>query len=296
MHAQSASSETIGEVLTTAIATLERAGVSEARVNAELLLAHLLDTDRGGVFVRRSETLPQPVARRYAEWLARRASREPLQHVIGTQEFYGREFISDARALVPRPETEGLVEAVLRLDLPQGARVADLGTGSGCIALTLALERLDFSIDALEISPRALSLARENAELHDVGARVRFTEGDQAAPPPDWRGVMHLVVCNPPYARAAEWEELAPEVRDHDPRQAVVAGPSGLEAYRALVPRAFDLLRPGGTLGLELGFGQADAVTTIVTGAGFREVTVRPDLCGIERVLLARRPPSGEKS
>jgi release factor glutamine methyltransferase len=296
MPAQTASPQTIGDALAAATRALEQAGVSEARTNAELLLAQLMDTDRGGLFVRRSDVLDAHVAARYEEWVHRRACREPLQHVTGTQEFFGLEFKSDPRALVPRPETEGLVEAVLQLDLPHGARVADLGTGSGCIAIVLAVERPDLRIDALEISAPALELAHENAARHDVASRIRFTEGDLNRPPASWRGAMHLVLCNPPYASAPEWEQLEPEVRDHDPREAVVAGPTGLETYLGLAPASFDLLRPGGHLGLELGYGQADDVRDLVTRAGFEDVTVRPDLRGIDRVLLAVKPRATTRS
>jgi release factor glutamine methyltransferase len=232
------------------------------------------------------------VASRYALWVRRRAGREPLQHVTGTQEFYGLALKTDRRALIPRPETEGLVEAALACDLPHGARVADLGTGTGCIAVALAVARPHLVVDAVDLSPEALALARENAARHGVASSVRFTQGDFAAPPTTWSGVMHLVVSNPPYVSEPAWETLEPEVRDHDPRAALVAGPTGLEAYAALAPPSFALLRPGGRLVLELGDAQADGVRAIVTGAGFEAVDVRPDLRGIDRVLVAVRPPS----
>jgi release factor glutamine methyltransferase len=292
MPAQSASSETLGAALATATAALEKAGVSEARANAELLLAYLLDTDRGGLFVHRRDRLDADVAARYAELVRRRATREPLQHVTGIQEFHGLELGADRRALVPRPETEGLVEAVLRLDLPHGARVADLGTGSGCIAIALAVDRSDLEIDAIDISSDAIELARANAVRHGVARRIRFAEGDLARPPASWLGAMHLVVSNPPYVGESEWERLEPEVRDHDPRAALVAGPTGFEAYRALAPVSFELLLPGGQLAIELGAGQAGEVRDVVARAGFELIDVRPDLRGIDRVLVARKPPA----
>jgi release factor glutamine methyltransferase len=292
MPDRAASPGTVGEALARATSELRRAGVSEAGANAELLLAHLLDTDRGGLFVRRHDPLDAAVGVRYAGWVRRRASREPLQHVTGEQEFHGLMLKADRRALVPRPETEGLVEVALNLDLPDGARVADLGTGSGCIAIALAVERADLVIDALDRSSDALELARENAVRHDVAARVRFTRCDLATPPTAWRAVMHLVVSNPPYVTEPEWENLEPEVRDHDPRAALVAGPTGLEAYAALAPASFGLLRPGGRLVLELGDTQAGDVREIVTRAGFEVIAVRPDLRGIDRVLVAVKPPS----
>jgi release factor glutamine methyltransferase len=287
------SAETIGEALAAATATLREAGVAEARANAELLLGHLLQTDRGGLIVRRRDRLDSGVATRYAGWIRRRASREPLQHVTGVQEFFGLEIKTDGRALVPRPETEGLVEAARGLDLDRGARVADVGTGTGCIAVALAVARGDLVIDALDCSAEALDLARENASRHGVDSRIRFTRCDLAEPPATWRGAMHLVVSNPPYVSEPEWEGLEPEVRDHDPRIALVAGPTGLEVYAALAPVSFDLLRPGGNLVLEVGDDQARRVGEIVERSGFELAEVRRDLRGVDRVLVARKPLPG---
>jgi release factor glutamine methyltransferase len=290
MSAPSASSGTVGEMLASGTASLEGAGGEEQRANDELLLAYLLDTDRGGLFVRRGERIGATLAERYAEWIRRRSNREPLQHVTGEQEFYGLALASDRRALVARPETEGIVEAVLKLVPPRGARVADLGTGGGCIAVALAVQRPDLAIEALDISADALALARENAVRHGVESRIRFTRADFTDPPEAWRGVMDLVVSNPPYARDDEWDSLEPEVRDQDPRSAIVAGPTGLEAYGALAPVSFGLLCAGGRLVLELGMGQAPAVSEIASDAGLEVIDVRPDFCGIERVLVARKP------
>jgi release factor glutamine methyltransferase len=279
---------TIGEALSEGSARLERAGVPVARHDAELLLATLLGTDRGGLFLRRRETLEGRTAQRYSGWIGRRAGREPLQHVTQVQEFFGLSLLVDRRALVPRPETEGLVQAVL--DLAPLRRVVDLGTGSGCIAVALAVERKDLRIHALDRSPAALALARRNAARHAVETRIEFVEGDLASPPESWRGTVDLVVSNPPYVSETSWRTLEPEVREHDPREALVAGPTGLEAYRALAPPSFALLKPAGHLVLELGDGQAEAVRAIVARAGFEVLQVRPDLRGIPRVLVAVKP------
>lgn len=278
---------TVQELLAGAASRLERAGVEASRLQAELLLADLLGCDRGGLLVRRRDELAFEVAGRFAERLARRERREPLQHIMGVQEFCGLPFDVDSRVLVPRPESEGLVEAALALDLPEGARVADLGTGSGCLAITLAVMRPDLRLYALERSKDALDVARANAARHGVTARVGFVRGDMASPPAGWRGIMDAVMSNPPYVSEAEWLVLEPEVRDHDPREALVAGPSGLEAYGAMLPAAAALLRYGGRLVLELGIGQADAVSTMALGAGLDPVEVKPDFQGIARVLVA---------
>ncbi len=280
---------TIGAAVGAAAARLARAGLAAPRVEAELLLAGLLGTDRGGVVTRRPDPLDPRTRTRYEERVDRRVSREPFQHIVGVQQFYGLELRSDRRALVPRPETEGLVDAALELPLPPGGRVADLGTGSACIAIALAVRRPDLRLHALDRSPAALELARENARHHGVDGRIELRHGEMAEPPEDWHGRMDAVLSNPPYVSEAEWSRLEPEVRDHDPREALVAGPSGLEAYAALVPAAARILRPGASLLLEIGWGQSAAVTGIVSAAGFRDVLLRPDLRGVPRVLAARR-------
>jgi len=290
MTATSPQRPTIGQQLVDAASRLQRAGVSEPRLNAELLLADLLCTDRGGLLVRRLEPLERSAAERFEQWLRRREAREPLQHITGTQEFRGLPFRVDRRVLVPRPETEGLVDAALELDLPRRSRVADLGTGSGCLAVTLAVERRDFYLYALDRSPSALDVARCNAQRHGVEERIEFRQGDLASPPEAWRGQMDLVLSNPPYVAQSEWQSLEPEVRDHDPREALVAGPSGLEVHQALVLAAFALLRPEGVLVSEIGYGQADAVGELADSAGFRGVELRHDFQSIPRVLVAERP------
>lgn len=282
-------SGSVAQTLGAAASRLERAGVSAPRRDAELLLARLLDSDPGGLIVRRTDDLDPVVAARFDEWIARRETRVPLQHVTGNQEFYGLTFRVDRRALVPRPETEGLVDAALAIDGLDTARVADLGTGGGCIAVTLAVRRGRLRLHALDRSAPAIELARENARDHGVRERIEFVVSDFAAAPADWNGRLDLVLSNPPYVGEAEWRTLEPEVRLHDPREALVPGPSGLEAYGSLLPAAARLLRPGGTLILELGYGQAAKVEEIVRTQPFEAIGVRPDLRGVPRVLVARR-------
>lgn len=280
---------TVGAALAAAGEQLARAGVPEPRANAEILLAQLLGTDRGGLFVRRRENLDRSVAVRLERWVDRRAGREPLQHITGSQEFHGLSFKVDRRALIPRPETEGLVDALLALDLPEAARVTDIGTGGGCIAVTMAVRRPTLELLALEASAEALALARENAALHGVEQRIRFHHGDLRTPPASWWGRMHAVVSNPPYVSEADWGALEPEVRDHDPRQALLAGPTGYELHADLAPVAFRLLRPAGHLVLEMGSGQSARVGQLLADAGFSEIDIRADLRGIPRVLVAQR-------
>jgi release factor glutamine methyltransferase len=280
----------VGAALEAAAAALDRAGIPRPRLEAERLLAHVLETDRGGVVARRPDPLAPEAADRFENWVRRRTAREPLQHLTGEQEFFGLVFRVDPRVLVPRQETEGMVDAVLGLDLCPGDQVADLGTGSGCIAVALAVARPDLRIVALDRSEAALDLARANAVRHGVADRIRFVAGDFAAPPSGCRdGEFGAVVSNPPYVSRPEWEKLAPEVRDWEPREALVPGESGLEAYRALAPVARRLLRRDGSLVLELGYGRETGAADAVVAAGLEVVKVLPDLRGIPRVLVARR-------
>jgi len=276
--------------LSAAVRSLEDAGVPQARHDAECLLAAVLGTDRGGVYVRRRDPMSAGQTTRYRSWVERRRARVPLQHLFGEQEFFGHGFKVDSRVLIPRPETELLVEAALEPGLRRGARVVDLGTGSGCIAISLAIARPDLSVEALDRSPAALELARDNARRLGVERRVRFIERDLADPPESWARSIDLVVSNPPYVSESEWARLEPEVRDHDPREALVAGPAGDECYRALSPVVRGLLNRGGRLLLELGFGQAESVRSIIQQVGFERVTIRPDMQQIPRILSAFTP------
>lgn len=253
-------------------------------------MAWALRTDRGGVAARLRDPLGDGASARFARFLESRERRVPLQHVTGFQEFRGLRIAVDPRVLVPRPETEEVVEAALGF-LPEDAEgpVADLGTGSGCIAVALAVERPRLRVLALDRSAEAVEVARSNAERHGTSDRIELSVGDFAAPPPSWRSRVTLVVSNPPYVSRAEWEGLAPEVREHEPRAALVPGETGHEAYAALAPAALDLLVPGGVLVLELGWKSAAAAAESVARAGFRGIEIRPDLAGIARILVARR-------
>ena len=266
---------------------LAAAGVGDPRAEAQRLLAWVLHTDRGGVLVRRREPLPAAQGAAFSSLVERRCSREPAAYVTGTELFCGLELAVDRRVLVPRPETEDLVAAVLALPPAQGARVVDLGTGSGCIAIALGHARPDLRLMALDRSAPALEVARENADRH--GVSLELARGDFADPPRHWRA--DVVVSNPPYVAEAEWAALEPEVRDHEPRAALVPGPTGLEAYAQLVPAARRLLAGGGFLALELGWHSAGPVVDLVRAAGFVRTRVLPDLAGIARVLIAHRPP-----
>ena len=279
----------MGAAVDAATRRLEGADVPMPRREAQRLMAWLLGTDRGGLVARNPDSVAAKCAINLERFLSRRENREPFQYLTGEQEFCGRTFLVDRRVLVPRPETEDLVGLVLGLPLEAGARVVDVGTGSGCIAVTLAAEHPEWKVIALDLSSDALALARENAARHGVESRIDFLRRDLAELPGEWSSSMEAVVSNPPYVSEEEWKDLAPEVREHEPKAALVPGPTGLEAYRTLAPEGFRVLRDGGFLVLELGYRSEAGAREAVLAAGLGRVEVRPDHRGISRILIARR-------
>jgi release factor glutamine methyltransferase len=267
---------------------LVAAGIAapEARLDAELLLRHVLGWDRASWLTRRDEALPDGVEVAFAAAVGRREAREPVAYIRGVQAFYGRDFAVGPAVLIPRPETELLVEEGLAA-VGSGAtpRVLDIGTGSGCLAVTLALELPGATVVATDISADAVAIARENAGRLGVGARVACvhaagTGGDD--------GGFDLVVSNPPYVPEGDRIGLQPEVRLYEPPTALFAGADGLAVLRAIAPDVRRSVRPGGTFAVEIGIGQAEAAVAIVRRAAFVEVRVRDDLQGIPRVVVAR--------
>ncbi len=268
---------TIGEWLDLAATRLGEVGIESGRLEAAVLLAAVLKVDRSWVLAHTSDTLHQVIEADRV--LARRLAREPLAYLTGTREFFGRQFKVGPGVLVPRQETEVLVEAALAVAQP-GWTVADLGTGSGCIAITLMLERPDLMVFGLDISPAALAYAHENAEI--LGGRVEFVRGDGV----DWiaRNPVDLVVTNPPYVGTRD--RLPPEVADHEPPEALYAGPDGLDFFMRLAA----VERPGLRLLTEVGDGQAPEVTEVFGHAGWESEGLWRDLAGRVRVLEFRLP------
>lgn len=282
---------------------LEAAGIprAEAALDAELLARDALGWDRATWLVRRDEDERAADAltvgargigafrAAYDARVARRVRREPMAYIRGTQEFYGREFLVGPGVLIPRPETELLVEEAKAAAMGRRTpRIADVGTGSGCLAVTLALELPSAQLVATDISTDALTIARGNAAAHGVGGRITFIETTYLA---GIAGAFDLIVSNPPYVRELDRPSLAPEVRDHEPREALFGGEDGLRDIRAIAQAATTALKPGGVLVMEIGMGQATAVTGVLTGAGLgAELTLRHDLQGIPRVAVAQRP------
>lgn len=268
------------EVLKGASDFLGKQGVESPRLNAEHLLAHVLGIKRLELYLQFDRPLGEKEREPLRDLVRRRGTGIPLQHLLGTAEFWGRSFKSDARALIPRPETEQLVERALTY--PPPSSILDVATGSGVISLTLALERPDAKVTATDISPDALSLAKENATLLGVD-RVAFYETDLV---PTGDETFDLITANLPYIPAGEIASLSREVRN-DPILALDGGPEGLDLITRLAPLAFARLNPRGRLILEIGIGQSEAVMECLSGHNYRDIVALPDYQGIPRFIEA---------
>jgi release factor glutamine methyltransferase len=284
---------TVREIAREARQRLERAGIPapEAALDAELLARDLLGCDRAGWIARQHEPAPAHFEAPYAVAIARRAHREPVAYIRGRQEFYGRDFVVSPAVLIPRPETELVVEEALlllrALGFSRELRLIEVGTGSGCVVVTLALEYPAAAYLATDVSAEALAIARTNAQRLGVGDRVRYVEGRYFA---GLAGPFNVIVANPPYVAETDRPSLQPEVIDHEPALALFAGADGLEHVRQIVRGAEALLDADGTLLMEVGAGQIDAVAAIADEtADLVLVRSRADLQGIPRVAVIRR-------
>ena len=257
--------------------------------DAELLLLHALQISRATLIAYPDRELPGDGGTFYQSLIMRRLQHEPVQYILGKQEFYGLDFQVTPAVLIPRPETEHLVEAVLKLlpaDQPQA--IADIGTGSGAIAIALAAHIPLAKITALDISLEALAVAEMNARRHNVASRIKFVQSDLFEALSGEPATFDAVVSNPPYVAEADRCTLAPEVRDYEPAAALFAGKTGLDVYRRLIPQARIALKAGGLLALEIGQGQRDAIEALLQG--WEGISFVKDLHQIPRVALARSP------
>jgi release factor glutamine methyltransferase len=282
---------TIRKVLDWTRGHFDKQAIDAPRLTAELLLAHVLSTTRVKLFMDLDRPLTKEELTTYRGLIQRRLSHEPTQYLVGHKEFYGRRFTVDARVLIPRSETELLVEAGLQV-LPKEtpARVLDVCTGSGCIAVSIAAERPSASVWASDVSPDALEVAKTNAEALGVSSRVTFFLGSLLdSVPADAR--FDLVVSNPPYIPTKELPGLDPEVRK-EPRLALDGGDDGLAVIRPLVAAAATRLNPGGWLALEIAEDQGARVKAVLEGAGLTDVRIEKDLARHERLVLGRRAPA----
>ena len=278
-----------GRLLERGTSELERVGVADSRIQAELLLRHALGCSRASLLARLSEPVPAEASGHFFQLVERRRGRVPVQYIIGTQEFYGLSFRVTPAVLIPRPESEGLVEeAVRELGGTHEPRVVDVGCGSGCIAVAIAHTLPEAKLVAIDASPAALAIARENALSHGVASRIEFLEGDLLAPLQT--GDVDAIVSNPPYVPDHELETLEPEVSEHEPRQALSGGKDGLSVIERLLPAADKALRRGGLFLMEIGHDQDERVRALVKKAGLDYLRTVPDLAGIARIIVAKKP------
>jgi release factor glutamine methyltransferase len=277
--------DSVEDALGAAIDALAAAGVDTPRLDAELMLAAAAGTGRERLIASPEAPLDPAAGRRFGAMVRRRLSREPVAYILGSRWFRGLELGVDRRVLIPRPETELLVEVALEL---QPRRVLEVGTGSGAVALALADELHGPEVVATDTSPAALAVARANAHRLGLSDRVRFAEGSLPA-----AMRFDLLLANLPYVAESDWEGLPPEVREWEPREALHGGPDGLDAIRNLLAGAASTVRRGEpvaeAIALEVGAGQAPAVARLLAGAGWPATETRTDLAGIERAVLGRR-------
>ncbi|MGA9042587.1 MAG: peptide chain release factor N(5)-glutamine methyltransferase [Terriglobales bacterium] len=291
---------TLRDALQSAITRLTAAQVPSPRMNAELLLMFTLDCDRAYLHAHPERELTPEELRRYEDALEKRASGVPAQYITGHQEFWGLDFLVTPAVLIPRPETEHVIETVLArvgqasvgrtLLSAHSHHIVDVGTGSGCIAVTLAKELPNAEIHATDISPAALEVARTNAARHHLESRIRFHEGNllKLETRNFETGYFDFIISNPPYVGESEEDQVQLEVRKYEPRNAVFAGPTGLEIIERLIPQARGALKPGGWLIMEISGTIVEGVKRLLSG--WAEVQITKDLQGIPRVISARRP------
>ncbi len=281
------------QTLASAVTRLSAENVPSPRMNAELLLMFTLDCDRACLYAHPERELTGDEKDRYDAALAERARGVPAQYITGHQEFWGMDLIVAPAVLIPRPETEHVIETVLELATIPAAegrknaadRIVDVGTGSGCIALALAKELRQAEIHATDISPAALEVARANAARHQLESHIQFREADLLAGFEN--NSFDFIVSNPPYVGESEVDEVQLEVRKFEPRNAVFAGPTGVEVIARLIPQAYAALSPGGWLVMEISGTIAEEVRRLLRD--WNDVSIRPDLQSIPRVAQARK-------
>lgn len=281
-------SVSIGEALRRASQELDHAGVAEARREAGSLLSHVIAKDRTFLISHAEDLLSKDEWERFANAIARRAAGEPAQYITGTQDFFGRTFRVTRDVLIPRPETELLVEAALQV-MNADAVICEVGTGSGCIAITLLCERSDARAVAVDVSEAALNIARQNSREHSVQQRIDFVLSDCFSAFDEGVSEFDLIVSNPPYVSADALPGLQREVRDHEPLVALSPGDDGLSVIRRLLHDSPRLLRENGHLLMEIGFDQREKVRQLVDPEVWTLKEIRPDLQCIPRIVVLQK-------
>ncbi len=288
-------SVTLRSVLREAAETLSSNHIEQARLESGILLAHVLGLRKEDIIIYSDQELTDPQEEKFQQLVERRCRKEPLAYIVGHREFWSLEFKVNPKVLIPRPETEGVVERLLNLAGDETSEkvilMLDVGTGSGILAIVAALEFPKARITAVDNSGDALEVARENALWHQVAERIEFLEMDLMR---DWdlpkNDLYDYIFSNPPYIPSRELKQLMPDVRDYEPREALDGGPDGLACYRCIVANAFPYLKPGGHLIFEVGDDQAEPVQqSLQAHGGLDEIEIVQDLSGRDRVVSARR-------
>lgn len=277
----------VGRAINTGAQRLEEAGIDTARLDAQVILAHALEVDRSWLFAHFEHVLTASQAEYFTELIARRVAYEPTAYLVGRKEFYGIELAVDPRVLIPRPETEMLVDAaldVIAVRAPQPLVAADVGTGSGAVALAVALNAPGTRVYAIDVSADALAVAGANTARHDLHGQVKLLRGDLLAPLPE---PVDLVVANLPYVTNADYDYLGQDVRGYEPRLALAAGPEGLDVIARLLPQLPAQMRPGGVAILEIGYNQGQLVLALIRRLlpAAREVELSQDYQGHDRMV-----------
>lgn len=275
------------KVITWTTEHFQKKGMDNPRLEAEVLLAHLLGTDRMGLYLNYDTPLKEEERAAYREMIQRRTAGEPVAYIVGHKEFWSMQFQVSPESLIPRPETEHLVEEVVRIgkELVPPLRVLEIGHGCGAVAIALAKELEGAQIVATDISPGARPLAQENIEAHGMGGRIKLILEDIY---PSGEGPFDLICSNPPYIPTAEILHLAPEVRDYEPLTALDGGEDGLRLLREITQGAPDFLTDGGWLLFEIGKGQDPQVEALLQERGFTHIDLIPDYAGVKRVIRAQ--------
>ncbi len=281
---------TVLKVLQWTAGYLQEQGIEGARLDAELLLTEVLQLDRVGLYVNYDRPLEANELAAYRQLVGRRARREPVAYILGRSEFWSLPLVVRPDVLIPRPDTEVLVEEALQRAVAE-SRILDVGTGSGAIAIALAHELPNAELVAIDLSEAALAVAQENARCNGVAERIIFQQADLQRLP---TGPFELIVANPPYIPQGDLASLQPEVRDYEPQLALAGGSDGLDCYRTLAAQACQCLTVGGWILLEVGIGQAGDVQQLLTAAGLVEVFCRNDYAGVARVVGGRRVVTAE--
>ncbi len=283
--------ERAGNLVSTGERKLKESGINDPRLDAELLLAFACGCEREKILAYPDREIPDREALRFHEMIGRRALRYPLQYLLRRQEFYSLEFYVDERVLIPRPESELIIDEILKLNTREAPFIADLCTGSGNLAVAIGVHLPEARIYATDISAKALEVAALNAKRHVGEEKITFLEGDFTEPLASIPGSPHFdfIVSNPPYVAASEIGSLQEEVRLYEPLSALLSGEDGLDSYRKFINPSYQLLVEGGTLIFEMASGRADKVQEIVSGIPFHRTYMVKDMQGIERIMVAMK-------